>query len=122
MDGTSIDPIQLQVQMTFTPSGGTYDLINDAGSAVSWSGSLEADLTQALIDASQPFVSGVTKVEVNLDNVLPAVSETGSSATILKKGFQGFSATAIIPEPTTALLLATGLAGLATAGRRRSVR
>jgi len=30
-------------------------------------------------------------------------------------------ATSVIPEPTTALLLATGLAGLAAAGRRRSL-
>ena len=122
MDGISIDPISLQLQMTFSPSGGTYDLINDPGFGVIWNGSLSVDLTQALIDASVPFVSGVTEVDVDLDNILTAISETGSSATIGKKDFKGFSVTAVIPEPTTALLLATGLAGLAAAGRRRSLR
>ena len=93
VDGISINPISLQLQMTFSPSGGTYDLINDPGFGVTWNGSLGVDLTQALIDANEPFVSGVTKVDVDLDNILTAISEPGSSATIGKKDVKGFSVT-----------------------------
>lgn len=111
VDGVGINPIQLQLQMVFAPSDGDYDLSNDGvGVGVIWNGSLDVDLNQALIDANQPFVDGVTKVNVDLDNILTATSETGTSATIAKKDFKGFSVT--VPEPSMLLLLATGAAGL----------
>jgi len=118
VDGVSIDPIALALNMTFAPSDGDYDLFNDGvGFGVIWSGSLSVDLTQALIDAGESFIDGVTKVNVDLDNILTATSESGSSATIGKKDFKGLSVT-VIPEPSTVALLAAGLAALALRGRR----
>ena len=56
---------------------------------------------------------------MDLDHILTATSESGSSTTIGKKDFKGFSVIVVVPEPSSFLLPASGLAALAVGGRRR---
>lgn len=118
VDGVSITPIQIVTSMTFTPSDGDWDLLNDGPGPLvngTWSGSVDVDVKQALLDAGVSFTNGATKVSVALDNTLTTLSEAGTSAFIAKKDFKGLSVTAM-PEPTTAALL---LFGVFAALRRR---
>jgi hypothetical protein len=117
VDGVGIDPIEITADMVFTPSAGDYNLQDDgSGFGVVWTGFVEVDLEQALIDASQPYVNGATEVKFIMNNILTTTSEAGSSAEIQKKDFKGLSITAI-PEPASAMLLLFG--GLLLARRRR---
>ena len=60
--------------------------------------------------ASQGIVPqlGVTKISVNFNNTLVAISQIGTSANIAKKD-NGIIITTNIPEPTSCLLAAFGL-------------
>ena len=113
VDGVSINPINLNTMLTFAPSDGDWNLLDDGAVNGIWTGSLAVDLEQMLIDAGVSYVDGVTKVSVTLDNTLMAFSEATSASLIAKKDFQGLSVTAI-PEPGTLALLAAaaGLYGL----------
>jgi hypothetical protein len=63
---------------------------------------------EALLTANNiGFDFGATKIHVELDNTLTALSQPGTEAFIAKKDFQGFSVTSI-PEPGTATLLGGG--------------
>lgn len=118
VDGVGIGPINLSMPMTFTPSGGDFDLVSDGpGPAVNgtWSGSLMVDIQQALIDNNIIFTGGATKVSVSFDNTLMASSELGTSAFIAKKDIGGVGIT-VIPEPASIGLLIAG--GLCMLGRR----
>jgi len=110
VDGQDISQINIQDALVFTPSNGDWDLLNDGpGPSVNgiWTGSLSVDLTQVLIDNGIPFVDGVTRIQVTLDNTLIALSESGTSAFIAKKDADGLSVTAV-PEPSALALLAVG--------------
>ena len=79
---------------------------------------LFVDVHDALIKSGTPFVRGATKVTVNIDNVLVATSQAGTSATIAKKDF--ITITTNIPEPASAcLILMAAAAGLVTCRQRR---
>ena len=122
VDGNSINAISIITAMTFAPSDGDWDVFNDGPGPLvqgSWTGSVDVDLTQVLIDEGIDFISGVTKVNVTLDNTLTTLSEDGTSSFIAKKDAKGLSVTAVIPEPSTGLLLGLGMA-LISAGRRKS--
>ncbi len=119
VDGVGITPINITTAMTFTPSNGDFDLINDGPGPLvdgTWAGLLMVDITQALIDNNVPFVNGATKVSVTFDNTLTALSQDGTSAFIAKKDVGGVGIT-VIPEPASLGLLALG--SLVMMGRRR---
>jgi hypothetical protein len=75
-----------------------------------------------LDDNNIGYEQGVTKISVNMDNILTAASLANSSAVIAKKDADGLVVTVNIPEPASSLLACTGLALLALFGRRRAGR
>ena len=129
VDFAPINSISLPIAITnFSPSGGTYGLGTDGGGgplfASLWSGSLLVDLTTANPAVAAAFANqgivptlGVTKISVNFDNTLVAISQAGTSATIAKKD-NGIIITTNIPEPTSCLIAAFGLALCGLAARR----
>jgi hypothetical protein len=103
-----------------TPSDGQWELGTDGNGGpiffTQWNGSLFVDVHDALVKSGTSFLRGATKVTVNLDNTLTAVSAAGTSATIAKKDL--ITITTNIPEPgTVSLLLLAMAAGMI--GRRR---
>lgn len=132
--GATINPISIPIAFSSVgPSGGTYGLQTDfgggPGGVIQWSGSALVDLTTA-----NPLVAAgyaaqnlsprlpVTKVSVNFDNTLVAISQQGTSALIAKKD-QLIITTNIppgggIPEPATATLALLMIAGGAAVRRR----
>jgi hypothetical protein len=101
-----------------TPSDGQWSLGVDGNGgpifSTQWNGMLVVNINDALVKSGTPFVRGATKVTVNIDNVLTAVSEAGTSATIAKKDFITIS----IPEPATVGLLIVAIACGVLARRR----
>ncbi len=140
VDFQGINHISVPFSMSFTPSGGTYFLGTDGGGGpiynTPWTGSVTIPIEQILIangfaitpGAVDPD-SGATKISVDLDNVLVAVSQQGTSALIDKKDFGGISIRVNvpgepgggpeIPEPTTFVLVGLGMLGLAVVRRTR---
>lgn len=120
VDGQPISTFNIQDQITFSPSGGTFSMFQDANGfpifSTDWFGSVDIDIAQALLDQGIPFNFGVTKINVTLDNTLTAVAQDGGSSFIKKKDFDGLTVTSNIPEPSTLALLAIG--GVAVFRRR----
>jgi hypothetical protein len=129
VDGVGITPITLTGMSTpplpslaanftqlpgNTPTDATWFLGVDGGGgpmfATQWAGVLDVDLEDALIKSGRPFSRGVTKVSVNVNNVLAATSEAGTNATIAKKDTLIIT-TDVIPEPAAISLALLALAG-----------
>lgn len=113
----------LPFDLTFTPSGGTFGLASDGGGGPiftsAWTGSLNLNVANILTANGIPFSGGATKVSINLDNTLVALSEANTQSLIAKKQFGGLTVTVNIPgggvpEPTSAVLMLLGLAGFIT--------
>jgi len=105
VDDGPIVPYAESFSLTFTPSAGTFDLVNDPGMTIAWSGSVEIDIDAML--ARGGITGKATKLDLVLDNALLAFSEQGTIAYIKKKQAEGITITAI-PEPATLSLLGLG--------------
>ena len=124
---TNLGPVNVnsQTTMNFTPSDGDFDQATDGGGgplfSSNWTGGALIEFGAILSDNGHAG-EVATKVNINLDNVLSAISEAGTVATIAKKDVDTSGLTIevnIIPEPATALLAVGGLLTIA-ASRRRS--
>lgn len=122
VDGVGIGAVSVPFSMTFTPSGGDYGLVTDfgggPGGTIAWSGGTSFNLNSILTANSIPFVGGATKISINLDNTLTALSQAGTFSLIAKKDFGGLSITVNVPEPTTLLLASLAISGLFVSRRR----
>jgi hypothetical protein len=119
LDGVAVAPVQIYSgNLLIVPSSGTYDLVNDPGIGVLWSGVLSVDVDSALVANS---ISGrATKVAFRMDNTLTAASEAGALAFIAKKGINGPTVTTtIVPEPSTLVLTGFGIVSVLAIARRR---
>ena len=113
VDRQSIDPILIVEALRFTPSDGIFSLLDDQnGAGIVWEGHLTIDLDAAL--AEHDVEGFVTRVLLNMDNSLIAVSEPGSLAFVKKKTAR-IVITPSVPEPSSIVLACLGL--LALAGR-----
>lgn len=122
VDGVSINTIALPIDFSYTPSGGSFGLGTDGGGGPNfnslWSGVEFLDIQQILVSNNIPFNLGATKVSVNFNNTLVAVSQAGTSALIAKKDH--IIITTNVPEPTTCVIALIGLiAGVAAIRRKR---
>jgi hypothetical protein len=98
VDFQGINHISVPFAFTFNPSGGTYFLGTDGGGGpifnTQWNGSVTLDIDAILIangfnippGAIDPD-GGATKISIDMDNTLTAVSQTGTSSFIAKKDF-----------------------------------
>ncbi len=114
VDGVALaQPINASTSMTFDPNANGSFLLSVGGVPLYdgiWSGDMAIDIEALLVLNGIPFINGATKLHMELDNTLTALSQAGTSAYIAKKDFQGFSVTAI-PEPATLGLVAIFSAG-----------
>jgi hypothetical protein len=122
VNGVGVNPVKLQLNMEFTPSDGDFMLSTDGGGVpynAIWTGKLFVDLKQAILDAGYSASDNITKITVNLDNTLTAVSMAGTSALIAKKDADGLIVTTNVPEPTACMLAMLGLVAGTLVRRRR---
>lgn len=116
VDGVGINPLEIQTALVFSP-GSIFNLPANGGVGVVWTGMLMVDITGALISNAISFADGATKISVDMSNILVALSELESTASITKNDADGVTVT-VLPEPATAHLLLLGL-GAVLALRRR---
>jgi hypothetical protein len=105
-----LNPVYTHVPSN-TPSDGTWQLGVDGNGGPSfftqWNGTIFVDIQDALNKSGVPYTRGATKVTVNINNVLAATSEAGTSASVGKKDF--LNITTNIPEPTAFTLVSMAL-------------
>jgi hypothetical protein len=118
VDFAGINHITIPFAFTFNPSGGTYFLGTDGGGGpffnTQWTGSVTLDIDAILI-ANGITTGGATKISIDLDNTLTAVTQTGTTATIGKKDFGGVTITTEVRQPPVPEPASLGLGGVALA-------
>jgi hypothetical protein len=121
VDGVGINVISVPFSLTFSPSGGTYGLLTDGGGGPlysdNWSGSETININNILTANNVDYDLGATKISVNLDNTLIALSEAGTFSLIAKKDFGGLTFT-VIPEPSAMVLFGLASLGLVVSRRK----
>jgi hypothetical protein len=136
-----INHISVPFSLTFSPSGGTYFLGTDGGGGpifhTPWTGSATLDIDAILVANGYILPpgpvdpeGGATKISIDLDNTLVAVSQDGTSAVISKKDFGGITIRTNtrtepggdpeVPEPAAFVLAGLGLIGLVAGQRKRA--
>lgn len=122
VDGVGINVISVPFSLAFSPSGGTFGLATDGGGgplySADWSGSETINVNAILASKNVSYNLGATKVSINLDNTLIALSEAGTFSLIAKKDFGGLSVTVFIPEPSSMILLGLAAFGLVITRRK----
>ena len=113
IDGISVNNINANAEMAFT-NDGQFETNDEGVGTHIWEGLLSIDFDQIIADAGA--TGQATRVGLNLNNTLIAFAESGASARIEKKDFDGLAIT-VVPEPGPALLFGLGLAGLASIRR-----
>ena len=106
-----------QVGQLAVSGGGLYERPADDGTAIPWTGNVVLDVAAYLL--SQNIVGDATAVTLRFDNTLQTAADQFSNAFIKKKGVD-ITVTPgdpIVPEPTSAALLA--LAAMGYGLRRR---
>lgn len=114
VDGQPISPMAVTMSLVYAPSSGDFNLRDDAKNGP-WAGSTSIDVDRILAEAN--IHGEVTLLSLSLENILTAVSETGTSVLIKKKGVGNTGLTGIsvvgptVPEPLTCVsfLALTGL-------------
>jgi len=99
LNGVGVSPIDISTNVVFTPDGGSYNLLNDPGAGIIWSGSLAESVDAAL--AADNITGKATEIIYTMDNDLTAISQTGTIAFIEKKTADGVTITASVPEPVS---------------------
>ena len=115
INGTSVNGPQGSANMTFTPSGGVFNLSNGELNNQQWSGSLNINFDSIL--AANSLTGHVTSVEITFDNTLTAAEYNAGFASITKQFLQ-----ISVPEPSSALFLLCGGGLLASYGLQRHFR
>jgi hypothetical protein len=130
VDGLAIGPVSESFSLTLAPKAdGTFEFLTDGGGSASvfnpyqgeWGGTVYIDLGDILDNNSIPYSpgGGATLASVNIENILTAGSEVGTSSFIQKKYSSEFTVTSdVVPEPASALLIAGSTAFLAFFRRR----
>jgi hypothetical protein len=129
VDFQGINHISVPFSLTFSPSGGTFFLGTDGGGGpifnTQWSGSATLPVQSILIANGYGPAQGATKISIDLDNTLVAVSQQGTTAAISKKdvGGVGIDVTirevADVPEPAAIGLAMAALMAPVWFSRRR---
>ena len=116
-----IESFGISVWMEFDPNtDGKHELVTDGAGGGLWSGSVEVDINAALVLNGYAETDRATQVAVDLNNVLTAYSEDGTSSLIAKKDFDVGMTVEIIPEPAS-LALVLGATSLIAFVRRRFI-
>jgi hypothetical protein len=121
VDGDPINHISVPFSFTFNPSGGTYFLGTDGGGGplfnTQFAGSVTLSVDQILI--ANNITGSASRVSLDLNNVLNAVSQAGTSASMAKLDF---GLVVHNPEPGALSVGGVALAALALRRRRRRLR